>query len=179
MFIIARFAVLVESSLTHKRRGWKELDAVALWQNTETWQVRCRLEVLESNKTCSAPNYEGSGPGHTCSAPVSLETSSATVGGVAMEAIFFVARHKNKLGPFGLADLRAQFGSGQLQLGDMVLRQGAPKWVPASSIEELFPPSSSPPSAPRPCKLKSRPFTQCSTNTARTWMRTWVTCLRK
>jgi hypothetical protein len=52
---------------------------------------------------------------------------------------FFVAREKQKLGPFSWGQLQEMAGSGQLGPGDMVLPPDGGKWVPAASFSALFP----------------------------------------
>jgi WD40 repeat protein/tetratricopeptide (TPR) repeat protein/predicted Ser/Thr protein kinase len=62
-------------------------------------------------------------------------------------AEWFVAAHKQKLGPFSHAALRALAAQGKLRPEDMVLRQGQGKWQPAREVPGLF---AAPPPAPAP-----------------------------
>jgi hypothetical protein len=57
-----------------------------------------------------------------------------------MDEAWYVARNKQKLGSFSLAQLREQASSGALQPTDMVLRHGDVKWVPAKAVHGLFAP---------------------------------------
>lgn len=52
---------------------------------------------------------------------------------------WYYARDKQKLGPFSLVQLRQLVANGLLRRGDMVLMEGAQKWVTARSIDGLFP----------------------------------------
>lgn len=52
---------------------------------------------------------------------------------------WFVARHRQKQGPFTLGQLKQLVALGQLQPCDMLLLQGAQKWSPAGEILGLFP----------------------------------------
>ncbi len=54
------------------------------------------------------------------------------------ETLWFVARDKQKLGPFSWAELQAQASVGKLSAFDMILQHGADKWVPAGSVPGLF-----------------------------------------
>jgi hypothetical protein len=56
-----------------------------------------------------------------------------------LEPGFFLAREKQKLGPFSLGQLQEMAGSGQLGPADMILAPGSGKWVPAVSLSALFP----------------------------------------
>jgi hypothetical protein len=56
-----------------------------------------------------------------------------------VEPGFFLAREKQKLGPFSLGQLQEMAGNGQLGPGDMILPPGSGKWVPAASFSALFP----------------------------------------
>ncbi|MCI0458086.1 MAG: DUF3825 domain-containing protein [Gemmataceae bacterium] len=59
-----------------------------------------------------------------------------------MEDSWFVARNKQKDGPFSLAQLREQVAAGHLLSSNMVLLQGALKWdTAAASVPGLFPSS--------------------------------------
>jgi hypothetical protein len=53
---------------------------------------------------------------------------------------WFLARDRQKLGPFSTAQLCEMAASGQLGPGDMVLGEGTARWVPAGSVAGLFPP---------------------------------------
>jgi DNA-directed RNA polymerase subunit RPC12/RpoP len=52
--------------------------------------------------------------------------------------MFYIARNKQRLGPYSLAQLHEFARSGQLQQEDMVLPQGQQRWIQASSIAGLF-----------------------------------------
>jgi predicted Zn finger-like uncharacterized protein len=51
---------------------------------------------------------------------------------------WYLARDKKKLGPFSPAQVRQMAAAGQIGPDDMLLRDGAPKWISASSIKGLF-----------------------------------------
>jgi hypothetical protein len=53
--------------------------------------------------------------------------------------IWYVARNRQKLGPFSTQQLRQLAECGFVQASDMVLADGSTKWVEASSIPGMFP----------------------------------------
>jgi hypothetical protein len=55
-----------------------------------------------------------------------------------MERHWFVARGKQKLGPFSTDQLMQMASDGQLQPQEMVLREGEPRWMEAAAVEGLF-----------------------------------------
>jgi hypothetical protein len=55
-----------------------------------------------------------------------------------IESSWFCAKGKQKLGPFSWTELQERARSGELQQSDMVLQKGAPKWVSADSVSDLF-----------------------------------------
>src|SRR5437899_6149789 len=57
---------------------------------------------------------------------------------------WFVARNKQKLGPYPASQLKQMAASGQLRPDDMVLREGEGKWTTAGSVKGLFPASTPP-----------------------------------
>lgn len=59
---------------------------------------------------------------------------------------WYVAKNKQRVGPFGFSQLRALAVRGGLLPSDMVWQEGAPRWVRASSLPGLFAPSG--PAAP-------------------------------
>ncbi len=58
-------------------------------------------------------------------------------------ARWYYARDKKKLGPFSFRQLQQIAAAGKLKPSDMVFKEGFQKWVPASSIERLLPPTAS------------------------------------
>jgi hypothetical protein len=56
-----------------------------------------------------------------------------------MEPTFYIARGKQKTGPFSLGHLKQMAGAGELRPADMVLQDGTGKWTAASAIEGVFP----------------------------------------
>jgi hypothetical protein len=56
-----------------------------------------------------------------------------------MEARFYVARNKQKVGPFSILQLKQMALSENLKPRDMILSDGSARWVPASSLESIFP----------------------------------------
>ena len=52
---------------------------------------------------------------------------------------WYYARGKQRVGPAPFTQLQQLAGSGQLHPGDMIFAEGTQKWVPAESVEELFP----------------------------------------
>ena len=53
-------------------------------------------------------------------------------------ARWYLARNKQRLGPYTSAQLKQFADAGQVQPDDMILREGRPKWVSAGSIKGLF-----------------------------------------
>jgi hypothetical protein len=53
-------------------------------------------------------------------------------------ARWYLARNKQRLGPYSSAQLKQFADAGQVQPDDMILREGRPKWVSAGSIKGLF-----------------------------------------
>src|SRR5690242_15092411 len=51
---------------------------------------------------------------------------------------WYWARNRQKVGPLSLDQLRQMAAEGQLTPTDMLLRAGTTRWVPASSVPELF-----------------------------------------
>src|SRR5262249_3090581 len=80
-----------------------------------------------------APETNGPTKCRACGAdlPVSPSPLSAT-------ASWFVIQDKKKFGPLPLPQLQPRAREGRLKPGDMVLREGEPKWSPASSVAGLF-----------------------------------------
>lgn len=54
---------------------------------------------------------------------------------------WFIARNKEKVGPFTAWDLRQLAGYGLLKPGEYLWAEGAAKWVEAASVPGLFPAS--------------------------------------
>ncbi len=52
---------------------------------------------------------------------------------------WYHARNRRKVGPFPFGELRRLAASGQLTPADMVLQEGAAKWLPAATVPGLFP----------------------------------------
>jgi serine/threonine protein kinase len=80
----------------------------------EVYNRRCLLKP-------SAPSWRGK------AMPMSLAQSQ-----------WFIARNKQKLGPFSWAELQACAADGELAAADMVLHQGASKWIQACEVPGLF-----------------------------------------
>ena len=51
---------------------------------------------------------------------------------------WWLAKNKQRLGPFTAEQLRQMAASGHLQFADMLLEEGQQKWRPAGEIERLF-----------------------------------------
>ena len=56
-----------------------------------------------------------------------------------MATQWFIARHKQRFGPFSAGQLKQLAALGLLQPGEHLWAQGTPKWVMAQSVEEIFP----------------------------------------
>ena len=56
-----------------------------------------------------------------------------------MASGWYVAKNKQKLGPFSSMKLKELADSGELLPTDVVHREDMPKWIPASQIKGLFP----------------------------------------
>jgi len=54
------------------------------------------------------------------------------------EAVWYFARHRQKLGPVPLTHLQALAADGRLQPADMVLRAGTRQWLAAATVPGLF-----------------------------------------
>ncbi len=67
-----------------------------------------------------------------------------------MEPGYFLAREKQKLGPFSLRQLQEMASSGELGPADMILPPGSGRWVSAASFSALFPAPVSVAAAPAP-----------------------------
>jgi hypothetical protein len=63
---------------------------------------------------------------------------------------WYVARNKQKLGPYSTAQLRQLAAAGQLRPEDMVLREGHKQWSKAGAVPGLFPEAAVPGPAPAP-----------------------------
>ncbi len=71
------------------------------------------------------------------------------------EPRWFYARNNQKQGPVTRAELRRLVSSGGLYADDMVLAEGSRTWVPAKSLEGLFPTAAIPlPPSPEPSTLR-------------------------
>jgi hypothetical protein len=83
-----------------------------------------------------------------------------------MTQAWFVAKNKEKLGPFTLAELKKQAREGSLRPDTMLLQQGATHWRRADSVPELFaappPPAfaKAPPLRPVPAMAPPLPSTR-------------------
>jgi hypothetical protein len=51
---------------------------------------------------------------------------------------WYVARDRQRVGPYSMEQLRALVGQGQLAPTAMLLKEGEAKWVPASTVDGLF-----------------------------------------
>jgi hypothetical protein len=51
---------------------------------------------------------------------------------------WYVARDRQKVGPYSMEQIKALVGQGQLAPTDMLLKEGVQKWVPASTVDGLF-----------------------------------------
>jgi hypothetical protein len=93
-----------------------------------------------------------------CQNVFAVPTASAS-----RDAGWYVARHKQKVGPYTTTQLRQLAANGQLRPVDMILGEGQIKWVPAGSVPGLFPATSPPaaaaiiPAAPLPTKAPIPP----------------------
>jgi hypothetical protein len=72
------------------------------------------------------------------SAPPSPEPPAAPPVARAGHSQWFLARDKQKLGPYSSAQLRQLAAAGGLQPEDMIWREGEPKWIAARAIKGLF-----------------------------------------
>jgi hypothetical protein len=83
---------------------------------------------------------------------------------------WFLARNRQKCGPYAMDQLRQFAATGQLLPADMLLQEGAAKWVAAASLSGLFgtagvatqalsPPLPSPEPLPRPSVGQKSPAT--------------------
>src|SRR5262245_59804807 len=57
------------------------------------------------------------------------------------ERRWYLARGKQKVGPLTAGELRGLAGRGELTPADLVLPEGASRWLPAGDDPELFPPA--------------------------------------
>ena len=64
--------------------------------------------------------------------------------------LWFFSKDGTACGPMPFAELRAQARAGNLTPHDAVLREGTAEWIPASSVEDLFPVGVKPPPVLRP-----------------------------
>jgi hypothetical protein len=55
-----------------------------------------------------------------------------------MDQTWYFARDGQRMGPFSFEQLKQMASSGVLNMGDMMLRLGEQKWVPAKSVDGLF-----------------------------------------
>ncbi|MBY0524632.1 MAG: GYF domain-containing protein [Gemmataceae bacterium] len=83
-----------------------------------------------ANGPPAPPAQDDSPPTITWTGPLTEEPKS---GG------WYYARNKKKVGPIPREQLETLANSGQLLREDMVLREGSTKWVPAGSVDDLFP----------------------------------------
>jgi len=67
--------------------------------------------------------------------------------GAPPESCWHVARNKSKEGPYTKAQLKQLAARGQLRPQDMVIREDEGKWLPAASLQGLFPAVTKPPLA--------------------------------
>src|SRR5262245_34326713 len=61
---------------------------------------------------------------------------------------WFIARHKQKVGPFSLTQLQQQAAGGQLRPKDMVLAKNSGKWMHAEDVPGLHRAAFNSPGAP-------------------------------
>ena len=71
---------------------------------------------------------------------------------------WYVARGKEKLGPFSAAQLKALATQGRLLPTDMLHKEGLPKWVTASSAQGLFATTTATASLTPPATLSPQPL---------------------
>jgi hypothetical protein len=55
------------------------------------------------------------------------------------EPAWYIARNKQKVGPYTMGQLHQLAASAQLARDEMVLQEGQGKWLPAASVQGLFP----------------------------------------
>jgi Ca-activated chloride channel family protein len=68
---------------------------------------------------------------------------------------WYFARQGQTKGPYTTEQLRALVGKGGLLPEDLVCQAGAPKWVPAREVPDLFPAAAPPPASPSPVASRS------------------------
>lgn len=78
---------------------------------------------------------------------------------------WFIARNKQKLGPYLTQDMKAMASAGQLLPSDIVLQDGSTHWMTASQVQQFFPTAESalpcpPLPPPIPHELAEWHFTQ-------------------
>jgi hypothetical protein len=69
---------------------------------------------------------------------------------VRVKCSWYVARNKQKLGPYSTAQIRQLAAAGQLRPEDMVLREGHKQWSTAGAVPGLFPEAAAPGPTPAP-----------------------------
>src|SRR5262245_7386479 len=99
-----------------------------------SYQVKC---PCGTTLTISA---EQAGDSFVCArklafTPPSQRPAAAAVAADSGPAWWFLARNKQRLGPYSSAQLKEFADAGQIQPDDMILRQGRQKWVSAGSIK--------------------------------------------
>ena len=57
--------------------------------------------------------------------------------GAASQATWYLARNKQKFGPYSFAQLQQMGKSGQLQAADLVVQTGGSQWLPAGTVKGL------------------------------------------
>ncbi len=62
---------------------------------------------------------------------------AAAPAGAASQATWYLARNKQKFGPYSFAQLQQMGKSGQLQAADLVVQTGGSQWLPAGTVKGL------------------------------------------
>src|SRR5262249_45503012 len=78
---------------------------------------------------------------------------------------WFLARNKQRLGPYSSSQLKQLADAGNIIPADMILKEGRQKWVNAGSVKGLFAAAPPPNPAPELPVVEARPLPQSAAET--------------
>jgi hypothetical protein len=88
-----------------------------------------------------------------CQNRLSVPAAAPQPAAAAAEGRWYLARNRQKAGPYSAAQLRQMATAGQLAAADMLLPDGEAKWVAAGSVNGIFPAAPSPTAVRKPPPL--------------------------
>src|SRR5262249_38787357 len=105
------------------------------WERVQCKGRESLVAALQDSADPAVSNYEPFSTANACAIePLVQFMQQSPIG----KGPWYLARNKQKVGPFSWTQLQQMAASGMLQPADMLWPEGAAKWAAASSIPGLF-----------------------------------------